>query len=851
MGDAGRALRLAKKISDPCHLLPLPVDVSIESTSINRNRKGIFMTQQRRSTRQRGHKRLAPAAFAVRLALMTLAGAGLAVGPQPALAQSATVEHRIPAGPLSAALHAYAAKAGITLSFEESLTAGLRTQGLQGSYGVQQGLDRLLEGTGLDALPGNGGGWRLRRLPQPAQGEAVLGAVKVTAAAERSGTTEGSGSYTARVTTTATKLALSPRETPQTVTVVTRQKMDDFGLTNVDDVLESTSAISIQRRGNNGVAYASRGFALQSQYDGMPNPIGIGENNRGAPPDTAFLDKVEILQGASGLMSGAGNPGGTINMVRKRPTERFQAHVEAQLGSWNKKRLVGDVSGPLIDSGRIRGRAVALVDREDSFTDHVFDNRQGFYGIVEADVTATTTVGASVMYQKNEFNDHYGVPMGANGADLGLPRSSFYGVKNGDSTRESTSYTLNLEQNLPADWLLKAVYTNSNTKVDKVASFLVGIPDASTGDGLSLWRALHQREFRSDVFDIYASGPFHLLGRKHELVVGASSARMEGKNRLTPFVWSDINIYRFDADSIARPGGSFPAWPTADETIQRGVYAATRLSLADPLKLILGTRASWYEYKATWSRQKEDGVVTPYAGLIYDIDKTTSVYASYSDIFQPQSSLKFGGGTIDPIVGKNYELGAKSEFMQGRLNASAAVFRLEQTNLAQADQSAPATACNGGQCYTAAGLVVSQGVDLGINGEPLPGWRLGAGYSYVEREYRNGSNKGQAYGTYMPEHIFRVYTTYLIPGTDWTVGGNVRTQSRMYTKGTGLLIEQGGHTVVGLMAKYRINERAEVGMTVNNLFDRRYYESIGSYGPLYENFYGAPRSFAVNLKYAF
>lgn len=788
-----------------------------------------------------------PAALALALLLAALPATPLHAQETPPQARKT---YAIAAGPLEDALTRFAAAAGIALSFDPALVAGLRSAGLTGSHSGEEGLNRVLQGSGLAPVKRSDGSYTLRKLPPAAAGETTLAPVTVTAGAERSGTTEGTDSYTTQASSTATKLNLTPRETPQTLTVITRQKMDDFGLISLDNVLESTSAISIQRRGNNGVAYASRGFALQSQYDGMPNPIGIGENNRSATPDTAFLDKVEILQGASGLMSGAGNPGGTINMVRKRPTERFQAHVETQLGSWNKERLVGDVSGPLIDSGRIRGRAVALVDRGDSFTDHVFDNRQGFYGIVEADVTATTTVGASVMYQKNEFNNHYGVPMGADGADLGLPRSSFYGVRNGDSTRESTSHTLTLDQKLPSDWLLKAAYTHTSTEVDKVTNYMVGTL-TSNGDGLSLWRTLHQRKFKSDVLDVYASGPFPLLGRRHELVVGATGAEMEGNDRSLPYIQTPINIYDFDIDSITRPTGSLPSYGTPDKTTQKGVYAAARLNLADPLKLILGTRVSWYEYKAAWSRQKEDGVVTPYAGLIYDIDKTTSVYASYSDIFQPQSSLKFGGGTIDPIVGKNYELGLKSEFMQGRLNASAAVFRLEQTNLAQVDQSVPATACNGGQCYTAAGLIVSQGVDLGINGEPLPGWQLGAGYTHVEREHRNGSNKGQAYGTYMPEHIFRVYTAYLVPGTDWTVGGNVRTQSRMYTKDTGLLIEQGGHTVVGLMAKYRINERAEVGMAVNNLFDRRYYESIGQYGPLYDNFYGAPRNFAVSLKYGF
>lgn len=802
-----------------------------------------------------------PLALAVHL--IVFGGAFALAGHAPeALAQSApqataTRAYDIPAGPLSSALVRFAREAGVSLVGAGNAADGKSSPGLKGSYTVQGGFAALLTGSGLEAFQQADGSYGLRPAPVvDKSGEAVLAPVQVSAQSVRDGTTEGTGSYTTRASSTATKLNLSPRETPQTLTVVTRQKMDDFALTNIDNVLESSSTVAVRGRGGDGSAYYSRGFALQSQFDGIPNPIGIGESNRGPTPDTAFLDKVEILQGASGLMAGAGDPGGTINLVRKRPTEQFQSHIEAQLGSWNKKRLVGDVSGSLIDSGRIRGRVVALVDHSDSFTDHVYDNKQGFYGIVEADMSASTTVGASVMYQKNDFNMHYGVPMGPNGADLGLPRSSFYGVGGGDSTKESTSYTLSLDQKLPADWLLKAAYTHSDISGDNVVNNLLGTLNPTTGNGLGIWHRLQQREIKSDVADIYASGPVDMFGRKHELVFGASAAKMQDRSRLTAAVTTPLNIYSYDGASVSRPSGTFPDWPTPDETTQRGIYGAARLNLTDSLKAIVGTRVSWYEYKAAGvQKQKDDAVVSPYAGLVYDLTQSTSVYASYSDIFKPQSNLQFGGGTIDPIVGKNYELGVKSEFLQGRMNASAAVFRLEQTNLAQADSSVSTTACNGGQCYTAAGLVVSKGIDLGINGALTSNWQIGAGYTYVESEYGHGTgaNVGKPYLTYVPRNIFRVHTTYKLPGTDWVVGGNVRAQSGMYNEGTSFRVNQGGFAVVGLMAKYQINKKTELGMVVNNLFDRRYYEAIGNggAGTFLGNFYGAPRSFVVNLKYTF
>lgn len=345
-----------------------------------------------------------------------------------------------------------------------------------------------------------------------------------------------------------------------------------------------------------------------------------------------------------------------------------------------------------------------------------------------------------------------------------------------------------------------------------------------------------------------------LFGRKHELVFGTSTVDMKDRNRLsTPDSIIPFNIYGFDGATVANPAGTFPAWPAENETKQRGIYGAARLNLADTLKLILGARVSWWKYQAAGRQtQEENSVVTPYAGLVWDFAKDYSAYASYSDIFQAQARLKYGGGTIDPIVGKNYELGVKGEFLQGRLNAAAAVFRLEQSNLSQADYSIPANACNGGQCYTAAGLVVSKGLDLSLNGEVAAGWQVGAGYTHVDSKYgkNNGANTGQPYATNIPDHIFRLHTSYQLPDTAWTVGGNVRYQSKVYQEGAGFRIRQGGYAVAGLMAKYQINKQADLGLVVNNLFDRRYYDPVG-YSVSYSNFYGTPRNFAVNLKYAF
>lgn len=812
-----------------------------------------------------------PITAAVRGTLITLLAitAGQALMPasswaaEPGAAVSSERQrYDIAPGPLDETLASFAARAGINITMPPNLVTGKRSNGLKGDYTHAQALNQLLAGTGLDAV-GSGKSYVLKQLPQIGgeAGETTLAQVKVTASGLHDGTSEGTGSYRAGYSKTATKLSLSPRETPQTISVVSRQQMDDFAMTSVDDALKTVSGVVVTDRGNNGSAYYSRGFELQSQYDGIPNPAGISEWNDNPPIDNAFLDRVEVLQGASGLLTGAGNPGGTINLVRKRPTESFQGQAEVQLGSWNERRIVGDISGPLLESGRIRGRLIAVAEDSDSFVDYVYKNRRGAYGIVEADLTETTTLSTSVQYQKQTGRNHFGVPFAADGSDAGLGRSSFFGDANNRTTKEYTLYTVELAQKLAANWQFKAAYSHGRTDGDiQNYSYISGDLDATTGDGMTLEREKHfQRKITTHAMDVYVSGPVDFWGRQHELAFGFNGSSKRFSYQGTGNAASTaINVYTFDPAALGELANG-DGYSGASKITQTGMYGVGRFSLADALKLIVGARISNYEDKNLMtgvSSQKETSVLTPYAGLIYDLNKQFSAYASYSDIFTPQSSKSADGKALKPVVGSNYEVGIKGELLDKRLNVAAAVFRLEQTNLARLDPSVAYSATNacGGFCYSAADKVLSQGLDLSANGAILPGWNISAGYTYVNSEYASGTNEGQRYMTYLPQHNARLASSYKLPGTAWTVGGNVAVYSKTYlsdvswVSGNPWTIRQGGFALVGLNAKYQIDPRTELTLAVSNLFDRNYRAHLETRD--YATF-GEPRKLMANLKYHF
>ncbi len=667
----------------------------------------------------------------------------------------------------------------------------------------------------------------------PAMGVSGVGAL---------GLTEDTGSYTTGRVNSATRLGLSLRDTPQTVTVVTSQQIEDFGYRQMDDVLRSTSGVYVYDRGLNGGAYLSRGFSLQTQYDGVQNPWGISEQNRNPSPDSAILDHVEIVQGASGLLTGAGDPGGTVNMVRKMPTFDPQASFEVSGGSWDYQRAVADFSGPLIDSGRVRGRVVGAYQKQNSFVDEEYSNRRVFYGVVEADLTDSTILSANIQFQNNKYNDDYGVQMGPQGQDLGYSRSKFFGATWGEMEKENRLYTLRLDQQLANNWQLRATFNRSETDVDNESVFLSGEVDLATGDGLSSRSVLLEREFASNAFDMYLSGPVQLFNREHELVFGANTVNQTNHSR-NLLEEIPANLYSYDPATRPYPDNTrFDPWPPKEKTTQDGIYTAGRFNLNDSLKLILGARMSWFESESTEANQE----ISPYAGIVQDLNDWASVYASYSDIFNPQDRQKASGDYIEPVIGSNYEVGVKGEFYDGKLNAGLALFRLEQTNLGEVDETiAPDTLCEG-RCYTASGKVVSEGIDINLAGEVLPGWQMMTGYTYVDSEYASGEDKGEQYNTHLPQHIFRLSTLYQLPQSQWSIGGDAQYHSKIYQESDnyngveGYRTEQGGVALVGLLAKYQINERSQVKLNVNNVFDRKYFESVGA--PNYYNTYGAPRS---------
>ncbi|SDP61374.1 outer-membrane receptor for ferric coprogen and ferric-rhodotorulic acid [Rhodoferax sp. OV413] len=693
-----------------------------------------------------------------------------------------------------------------------------------------------------------------------AQEEPTLPAVTVTGRVDEA-TTEGTGSYTTGETTAATHLPLSLQETPQSVTVITRQRMDDQQLNSVQGVLDNTTGVASYQSDSERTSFYSRGFLINNvQYDGIPTIVGNIVNGSGIGSlDTAFYDRVEVVRGASGLLTSTGNPSAAINLVRKRPTREFSASASVGVGSWDTHRGVADVSTPLTEDGRIRARMVGTYQDGHSYIDGYKPQRKSFYGIIEADLTPHTTVSLGYDYQDitPKGSTWGGLPLwfsDGTQAEYSRPRNYAQDWSHSDNTLK-TAFA-EMEHRFNNGWKIRAVANQYRTAYDAELLGLVGRPDRATGLGAFPVALESEGRSRQNTFDVMASGPFELLGRQHDLVVGATSSRRTASQAdIAPFFagFAPVNVYDLST-AFARPNfDAMASIPTRTRIKQSGVYSAARFSLAEPLKLIVGGRFSNYEIDdvagASSLHYKKSSEFTPYAGLVYDIDKTYSAYVSYTGIFNPQTDYRDSrGNVLTPSKGKTKEIGLKGAYMEGRLNASVALFETELDNAAQ--MVAGTYTPGGAQAYRGSDGTKSRGIELDLQGELAHGWNIYAGIAHFTAQ----DGDGVRLNSQLPRTTAQLFTTYQLPG-EWsklTLGGGVKWQSRFYqapnTGTSSLGGEQDSYALVSLMGRYAITKQTNVAVNVNNVFDKKYALQKGDFDTVG---YGAPRNVMVTLNYRY
>ncbi|MBL8265890.1 TonB-dependent siderophore receptor [Steroidobacter sp.] len=824
----------------------------------------------------------------MKLRSMILVGAVSALLCGPASAESLqtqAVPFSIERQPLEDALAEFARQTGYQLLFQSDVALKLTAPRVAGTLTPESALKALLENSGLHYKFVNAKTVTIGT----AADIAAAGSMRRTAlgggAEERTAATDKTVQEVETVIVKGTTIddpILSSRfgdtlrERPQSISMVTRERLDEQNLNSLDEALAQTTGITLTKESSTATQFFSRGFEIRNvQVDGG-SPLSINAGGYDQQIDLAFYEQIEVLRGGDALFSGNGDPGGTIQLVRKRPTSKTQLSVEASAGRWNSYRGNLDLSGSMAMDGRVRGRAVYMRESTESFQDDVIrGQRDALYLAMEADLTDSTKLflGGSYTSSLSPIGG-FGLPRYNDGRDLGLPRSVSLTSEWSKADTDTGEVFATLDQRIGDHWQLRVNAMRSHKDSDFAFLYSFSSIDPTTGLG-RIYGTNAQRTAVQEVMDITLKGSFELFGRTHKVAFGADwqESETDGPSWNMPAYY--INPYSFDPS--AYPAPSRAATPDSTSSFgneQSGAYVSLSLQATDAMRILGGARYSNYEYNSaypafdSYTHYEDRAVVTPYIGMTYELPKGWVAYGSYAENFSSQASMHSGpfpGSPLDPITGETIELGIKGDLGSGRAATQIAVYRTERNGEAIQDLSYPpqsgalGVAC----CYLAKGVVESRGLDAEINGRITDRWGVFAGYTFNENEYKSGYTS--SVGAYMPrtpKHLFKLWSTYQFDGSlaRLKVSGGVNAQSGNYRTGTAAQLDgsgavvafvpfefsQGGYSIFSARAEYLINQTWSASLNLDNIFDKTYYSTVGTTSA--GNWYGLPRSYTLSIR---
>lgn len=754
----------------------------------------------------------------------------------------------IPAQSLSSALATFAQQSGRQISYDPAIAKNVSTNGVSGVMTPEAALSSLLNGTPVQFHRLNAHTLILER---KSAANITLGPVRVggtTNVINEQITSEGSGSYTSE--STVGKIAQSLRHTPQSVSIITRQRIEDQNLTSLYDVLDKTVGITAQTYGW-GASYLSRGYSLQLQMDGMSS---TGTGDYAATFDTAMYDRVEVMRGPAGMFNGSSSPGGTVNLARKRPTREFAVQSSVAGGSWSHFHGDIDLNTPLTPDGRVRARVVVAGDSSDSFVDRVHNQYVMAYGIIAANLDPDTVLSLSGTYQYHLNSPvYYGVPTYKDGS-LIMNHGYFSGITGWTRMNQpSGEFYGDLVHHFNSHWIGKLAVRYAETGMKYTYGYLLGAIDSSTNK-TSFFATSGNQPSHSWNADANIAGDFKLFGQEHQMVFGSdmyyTKSHTSGARGQS---FSDV--YAFDPD-VTEPS-FLPGIASAGTTWQYGIYGKGIIHPIRNLSLIGGGRMSWYsydgfaDYSAAFGTDKYNSnthqmvstKITPYGGIVYDFTKNLSWYGSYTDIFLPQTATTYQGKVLPPRIGDQWETGMKGEFYKGALNASFAFFRMRDRNRSYSDPAHPGFSL-------AQGLVQSQGFETEVTGKLYPGLDLSTGYTYLQTKYLEDSTKtGANFSPMSPKHTFKFWVHYAPTDNilkNWIFGVGIKAISK-YRSAETIPVKSKGYVTLATDVGYKINKHFDITLMVNNITNKKYYETTNQTG--FGNYYGQPRTFYATLRF--
>ncbi len=659
-------------------------------------------------------------------------------------------------------------------------------------------------------------------------------------------------------------------ETPQADQSIDAETLRASGAVELTRALDLSASVARQNNfGGLWNAFALRGFVGD---ENLPSNLLVNGFNAGrgfgGPRDLSGIESVDVLKGPRAALFGRGEPGGTVNLVTKRPTFKTAGELRLAAGSFDTVRMDADWTAPLSQAVAIR--LVGFAEDAGSFRDTVQTKKHG------ASPSLAWRLGAASQLVYELELSHQEIPFDrgvlAVGGQLGrVPRSRFLGEPgDGPLKADVQGHQLEFQHGFSRDWTLLAGLTHRRTSLEgfSTEAELAANRQSLLVDGRTLTR---QRRFRDydalyQVLRAELNGRFRLGGLQHRLIVGADVDRFENdqvflRARAPTLASNPTPTQRQAIDIVSPVYGAYPL-PTPGPLTNRvetqrsaGLFVQDQIDLGARWQLRLGARFD--DYEQTLENRANGQLLTqkssrtsPQLGLVFRAGQTVSLYATYGENFRPLSGTDAQSRGFEPNQSTSVEAGAKFSLAGGAIDANLALFRVEQENiLVASDASASA--------FVAAGRATSRGLELDLNGELARGLTLWASYAWVNAETRNTFNDANfglpvPAGTRLlnvPEHTLslQLVQALQLAGRGAQLGGgllHVGRRSGEFTTG----FELPAYTLARAFVAVDLTRALTLRLDIDNLFDEVHYTN--SFSALWVQ-PGTPRSARASLAVRF
>jgi iron complex outermembrane receptor protein len=763
------------------------------------------------------------------------------------------IQFDLPSGDLAAALNSFAEKTGMELSYPASMAAGAKSKPLKGNYGVKDGLNELLRGSGLAYRSTGDNSVTLEKVAvaEPPAGTTTLKAMTVTGKTGYADNDPYNPDYNRTRASSATKTDTPIMETPVSIQVVPRAVMDDQKTSRIKDALENVSGVRTQSTLGMGTGFILRGFRTSSTYR---NGLLAGFGGLQSEFDTSNLESIEVLKGPASVLYGRAEPGGLVNVTTKKPLDSPYYSLEQQIGSYDFYRTQWDATGPVTDDKSVLYRFTGSYQNNNSFRDFISDDRVNAAGAVTWKLTDATDMTLSVEGMEQNFQADLGVPViGKRPASVPINRS--YGSDPNDPLDNQSKVYVGTEINhrFNEDWAIHSRFLANLEHADQI--FINPAPafgNAFQADGHTLNRNIFYQSTDVETYhtNLDLTGKFDIGPTQHQTLVGFDYFQQRSDYAIfgdfinpNPALALDIFNPRYGiSPALFQNAYNTTNFPGTNLTISEnewyGAYFQDHITLWDKLHIMGGGRYDWAKTgnvtadsanvsaAAPIPFRKDEGF-SPRVGILYQPIKELGVYGNWTTSFGANNAPAADGKTFEPQIGEQFEAGVKTQLFDERLIATLAYYHLTKDNILVNDLSTP------NLFDKLANKQRSQGIELDLTGHVTDALSLVGSYAYTDarivKDFTGGTQGNRANN--IPEHSGSMWLKYdlngyaVLRGLSFGLGGIAAGQREGDNANS---FQMPGYVRMDAFAAYRWNikkTRVTAQFNLRNLLDKEYYES--------------------------